>query len=75
VKVCITGLCWSDVAHGLMEANMGTAIGYESTGDGGVQCNPLPDTRIEANALLVIARQGNIPSASKTEAVLERLRK
>lgn len=75
VDVHTTGLRWADIVRGLMEANMGTAIGYEAAGDGGVQCNPPPDAHIDAVALHVIARQGNIPSKSKVEAVLARLRK
>jgi voltage-gated potassium channel len=75
VEVLTKGLRWADISRGIMEANMGTAIGYEDAGDGTIQCNPPPEARIDASALHVIARQGNFPSASKAAAVLEQLRK
>lgn len=69
------GLRWADIAHGLMEGGIGTAVGYEEAADGSVECNPRPDTTIDAVALHAICRQGEIPAVSKVKDVLQRLHK
>lgn len=72
VPVSTSGLHWSQIVRALMEGGIGTAIGYEAVEDGAVRCNPPADTCVDASALHLIVREGNLPSAQRVAALLER---
>jgi voltage-gated potassium channel len=68
-KVTVEGRRWADIAVGLMEHDVGTAIAYAAAEDGTIHTNPGPDERVHARAVYVLVKQGK----RVTETELQRL--
>lgn len=66
----IEGLRWGDIATGLMQDDLGTAMAYVD-GDGEVVCNPPADTRVQASGLIVLVRAGREPSDERVSQCLQ----
>ena len=58
-EVAVDGCAWGRLASGLMLKGVGTAIAFAATGSGEIECNPLPDKVIRAEALFIIVNEGH----------------
>ena len=62
---------WADVVCILLEADIGTPIGFRSARDGQVKVNPPPATPVDADKLYVLVREGNARPDAQVQALLE----
>ena len=60
---------WIDVVHKLISKDLGTPIAYEDV-EGEIISNPSSDRAINAKAIFVIVREGNVKKSSEVEKIL-----
>ena len=66
----IDGRQWGDLVCTVMMGGFGTLIAYLDS-DGRVVCQPNPNTRVYAKALIVIARSESVAESGALELALE----
>lgn len=69
VAVDIRDRSWSDIANAVMNANLGTALAYV-TPDNQVVSHPPADHRFHAQALIMMVREGEVPTDEAVSRVL-----
>lgn len=68
--VWLEGEPWADVVNALVQANLGTALGYV-TKEGVVVAHPNGDHHVHAQSLLVLVKTENIPTEKEVGCALE----
>lgn len=63
---------WADVVAALIQADMGTVMAYVDD-SGEVICNPAADMHVQASALIVMVRSGQVPTTERVETCLGQL--
>ena len=57
--VAVDGCAWGRLASELLLKGVGTAIAFAAADSGEIECNPLPDTVVRAQALFIIVNEGH----------------
>jgi voltage-gated potassium channel len=71
--VRLDGARWGDLLCLLVEEDVGIPIAYRSAEDASMRMNPPPDTRVRADKLYVIVREGNNRTDGEVAALLSGL--
>ncbi len=69
VPVELQDRCWSEVVTAIINANLGTALAYV-TPDNDVVSHPPADHRFDAQALIMIVREGSVPTDTAVSRAL-----
>ncbi|MDP6705479.1 MAG: ion channel [Alphaproteobacteria bacterium] len=56
--LAVKGCTWGTLAGELLHKGIGTAIAFAEAGSGEINCNPRPDTVVDAEALFLIVYEG-----------------
>lgn len=68
--ITVSDLTWSEVVATLVKNDIGTPIAYRAAGAQRIGVNPPPQTRIDADKLFVLVREGNARPDAEVEALL-----
>lgn len=70
--IAVAGWVWKDLVSALVQGDIGVPIAFRSAGDGRMKINPPPGTRVEADKLYVLVREGNARPDAEIAAFLRR---
>jgi voltage-gated potassium channel len=70
--VSVSDLTWADIVTALVKADIGVPIAYRAAGAERIGVNPPPQTKIDADKLFVLVREGNARPDAEVEEILRR---